>query len=66
MTLYVTPIGRVLHLRPVVPIQQDKVPHRREVEQALAVLREQLGPQYERELDLIHRALSNRRNGNGS
>jgi hypothetical protein len=65
--LYVTPIGRVLHLRPAVPIHQDKVPHRRETEHALAVLREQLGPQYDREIDIIHRALFNsRRNSDGS
>lgn len=61
MSLYVTPIGRVLVTQPATPINEDRVPHRREVEQALAVLREQLGPQYERELDIIHRAITHRR-----
>ena len=62
MSLYVTPVGRVLLVSPVVPINKDRVPSRREVEQALAVLRERLGAECGRELDTIHAHFTNRRN----
>jgi len=60
MPLTITPRG-VRLVRPITPIHEDRVPHQREVEIALAVLRERHGKESGEELDVITRALTNRR-----
>ncbi len=60
MPLTITPRG-VRHVRPVTPIHKDRVPHRHEVEIALDVLRERHGKESGEQLDVITRALTNRR-----
>jgi hypothetical protein len=54
-------IDGVRHVKPATPITEDFVPHQREVELALAVLRARHGEESGEQLDIIERALSHRR-----
>jgi hypothetical protein len=54
-------IDGVRHVRPAVPIHKDRVPSQREVEVAIAVLRERYGKESGKQLDVIERALTHRR-----